>query len=215
MATDTLAAVRPTKAAFAALVLLAVASASCRSAVSRPAPLADDAVRLDLPLVRQDALYECGLASLSALCRYWGVEVPADERAALARTAANDAGLSGDELRGALERLGFEVFLFQGSLDRTTTGLYPHIDAGRPPLVMLSSDGHARHYELVLGYEASSERLILLDPMHGEVLVPVSLFERDWARCQRFTLLACRPGASDHEREGATNTVSSSKEMNP
>jgi len=184
-----------------ALVALALAGSSCRSAARPEAPLSENAVRLDLPLVHQDALYDCGLASISALCQYWGVEIPVAERARLAHAAEEQAGLSGDELRSALEQLGFEVYLFAGSLDRAVTGILGNVDAGRPPLVMLSSDGKAHHYGLVLGYDEPRGNLILLDPMKGELLVPRSVFERDWARCQRFTLLACRaqaPGLSAH-----------------
>jgi len=174
-----------------ALGLLLAAGTGCRASPPAP-PLSESAVRLDLPLVRQDALYDCGLASISALCQYWGVEIPAEERSALARTAAQEAGLSGGELSAALARLGLETYLFQGSLDRTPTGIYGHVDAGRPPLVMLSADGTAHHYGLVLGYDEPRGNLILLDPMKGEILVPLPVFERNWERCQRFTLLACR-----------------------
>jgi ABC-type bacteriocin/lantibiotic exporter with double-glycine peptidase domain len=180
-------------------LLLALACA-CASAGKPPPPLSESAVRLDLPLVRQDALYDCGLASISALCQYWGVAIPDAERAELARTAQERSGLSGDELRTALEQLGLETYLFRGSLDRTPTGLYGHVDAGRPPLVMLSADGSAHHYGLVLGYDEERGNLILLDPRKGEVLMPVALFERNWERCQRFTLLASR-----RDESGAAN----------
>ena len=177
-------------AAFALAILLAGGSA-CRANLPEP-PLSESAVRLDLPLVKQDALYDCGLASISALCQYWGVEIPAEQRGALARTAEAEAGLSGAELCSALERLGLETYLFEGSLDRSVTGIYAQIDAGRPPLVMLSADGTAHHYSLVLGYDEPRGNLVLLDPLKGEILVPSSVFERNWQRCQGFTLLACR-----------------------
>ena len=173
-----------------AFVGLALAASACRSVAGPQAPLSESAVRLDLPLVHQDALYDCGLASISALCLYWGVEIPAAERASLAHTAETKAGLSGDELRTALEQLGFEVYLFEGSVDHAVTGILGSVDAGRPPLVMLSSNGTAHHYALVLGYDEPRGNLILLDPMRGELLVPRFVFEREWARCQRFTLLA-------------------------
>ena len=92
----------------------------------------------------------------------------------------------------ALEQSGLEVFLLPGTLDRAVTGVYSSIDAGRPPLVMLSADGTAHHYELVLGYDEPRGNLIVLDPMRGEILVPLAIFERNWERCQRFMLLACR-----------------------
>ena len=175
------------------LGLVSLGVAACRSAPTLPlAPLSDSAVRLDLPLVRQDALYDCGLASISALCQYWGVEIPADERTALARTAEKYEGLSGNELCSTLARLGLDAYLFEGTLDRTPTGIYAQVDAGRPPLVMLSADGRGHHYELVLGYDEPRNNMILLDPTKGEILVPVGLFERNWMRCQRFTLLASR-----------------------
>lgn len=183
----------PTAAAVAhAFCVLLLVVTGCRTTTVPAAQLSESAVRLDLPLVRQDALYDCGLASISALCQYWGVDIPAEERALLARTAADNAGLSGSEVRAALEQLGLEVYLFEGSLDRTLTGIYGHVDAGRPPLVMVSTDGSGHHYELVLGYDEPRSNLILLDPMKGEILVPVTMFDLNWARCRRFTLLACR-----------------------
>ncbi len=177
------------------LLVAALAGAGCAGAPPRAAPLSSQAVRLDLPLVRQDALYDCGLASLSALCAYWDVELSEDRRAELAAMAEHEEGLSGAELRAALLELGLEVYLFSGSLDRAVTGLYSHVDAGRPPLVMLSPDGRNQHYGLVLGYDPTRGALIVLDPSKGEVLADNATFERDWARCDNFTLLACRPPA--------------------
>lgn len=173
-----------------ALGALALAGAGCRAPQPR-GPLSESAVRLDLPLVRQDALHDCGLASISALCQYWGVEIPDEERADLARTAEEEAGLTGNELCDALEGLGLETFLFHGSLDRAPTGLYRHVDAGRPPLVMLTSDGADNHYALVLGYDEPRGEVLLLDPLRGDVSVAVHAFQRSWEGCQRFTLLAC------------------------
>ena len=182
---------------------LAGAVLGCRSVELDPAELSDGAVVLDLPVVRQDELHACGLASVAALCRYWGVEIPAAEREDLARRAEEQRGLSGSELCAALERAGLETFLFQGSLDRSLTGLYTHVDEGRPLIVMLSPfadeappEGPANHYCLVLGYDEPRGNLVLLDPAQGEVLSPLDTFERDWAACRRFTLLACRPGSA-------------------
>ncbi len=207
-----------TTRAFIAIAAL-IAISACRTTSTPQSPLSESAVHLDLPLVRQDALYDCGLASISALCQYWGIEIPESDRASLARTADAEAGLSGGELRAALERLGLDVYLFEGGLDRSSTGIYGHIDAGRPLLVMLSADGSAHHYGLVLGYDEPRGNLILLDPMKGEIVMPVAVFERNWARCRRFTLLACRkataaelaiePDASD------ANTIRSSTLSRP
>jgi ABC-type bacteriocin/lantibiotic exporter with double-glycine peptidase domain len=201
-------------ALIAALTLCAMllGSASCNAVP----PRSETAVRIDVPMVRQDARYECGLASISALCQYWRVEIPDEERAVLARVAAESRGLSGNELRDVLQRLGFEVYVFEGTLDRASTGVYGHVDAGRPPLVMLGAPGAEPHYELVLGYDEPLGLLILLDPVEGEVLVPRAGFEQSWEQCRRFTLLAStssdtqanrRPPAADTTSSSATTTA--------
>jgi len=174
-----------------ALVLLA----GCRGSAIRPDVVSSEAVVLELPIVEQDELYECGLAAITALCRYHGMELPPGERALLAATARERAGLSGGELQGALERSGFEVYLFEGTLDRAATGVFAHLDRGRPLLVMTSEDGATRHYELLIGYDPALGNLILFDPRRGRVVLPTTAFETLWARAGRFTLLAL-PGAS-------------------
>jgi len=160
--------------------------------------MSPEAVVLDVPLVRQDELFECGLVSLSALCQYYHVTLPPDRRAALATTALESEGLSGAELRSALDELGLESYIFAGTLDRTPTGLYTQLDAGRPPIVLVSRDGENHHYCLVLGYDEPKDNVFLLDPLEGPILVPLAKFTREWDRSRRFTLLAIpRPESAD------------------
>jgi predicted double-glycine peptidase len=180
----------------ALLVSLLLALIGCQATQPRSLVLSEQAVSLDLPLVQQDEMYACGLASITTLCRYWGVEIPTEQRDELSRTAADEEGLSGDELCAALQRLGLETHLFQGALDHSATGLYRHVDAGRPPLVMLSRSGSNQHYCLVVGYDEPRGNLILLDPVRGRVLTTATTFARDWNLCQRFTLLACSKEAT-------------------
>ena len=164
---------------------------ACRTPAARgPTTISPDAVVLDLPILRQDELYECGLVSITALCQYYQREIPAEQRQELVRVASESRGLSGGELSDALESLGMEVFLFQGTLDRSPTGLYAHADAARPTIVMLSKDGETHHYCLCLGYDEALGNVFLLDPRRGRIATPVAAFERDWERSKRFTLLA-------------------------
>lgn len=152
--------------------------------------LSESAVTLDLPLVRQDELHECGLSAIAALCQYWNLEIPPELRQELAERAKEEKGLSGGELRRALESVGMETFLFRGTLDRAETGLYKHVDAGRPLLVMFAIAEEENHYGLVLGYDEPRRTLVLLDPARGEVLRRVEVFEKSWNDCDQFTLLA-------------------------
>jgi len=167
-----------------------LALAACRSTSAETPMLSESAVTLDLPLVHQDELHECGLSAISALVQYWSLEIPPDLRAQLAQQADQENGLTGGDLRRALESVGMETFLFRGALDRSETGLYRHVDAGRPLLVMFSLDEDRNHYGLVLGYDEARQTIVLLDPARGEVLRRVEVFERSWNDCSRFTLLA-------------------------
>jgi ABC-type bacteriocin/lantibiotic exporter with double-glycine peptidase domain len=204
-----------------ALGLLALSCAvfgACQTQPLRREQLSESAIVLDIPLVRQDELHECGLASISALCQYWGIQIPAAEKTHLAQLAKEHEGLSGGELCDALERLGLEAFLFEGTLDRSATGLFHQVELGRPTLVMLAPDayGDRHHYCLVLGYDEPCSRLLLLDPVRGELVTPLATFERDWNRCQRFTLLAtpkaCEPGDREPSALDATHPTNTSDE---
>lgn len=172
-------------------LILALAALALGGCASRAAPqLSDEAVVLQLPLVHQDELFECGLVSISALCAYYAIPIPAQLRAELALLAAEREGLSGGELRAALESLGMEVFVFPGTLDHAETGLLHQTDRGRPTLVMISEDGEHHHYCLFLGYDEPLGQVVLLDPLRGRVLLPNEVFMLAWERSRNFTLLS-------------------------
>lgn len=69
---------RASKILASALVLggLFLSGGGCRVGTRAPTPTSESAVRLGLPLVRQDVLDDCGLTSISALCQYWRIEIP-------------------------------------------------------------------------------------------------------------------------------------------
>ena len=151
--------------------------------------MSTNAVVLETPLTEQDDLYDCGLAAIWALCGYYHVEIPSPQRAELAQLAASEKGLSGSELRTALERNGMEVYLFEGRLKEGPTSLQDNIFARRPMLVMTELAG-SHHYCLVVGVDPDNDLLVLLDPTLGRVVMQAADFERQWDLTQRFTMLA-------------------------
>lgn len=181
------------------LVPFALLAAGCAGPGLQPVEPSPEAVLLTVPAVPQDELYECGLASISALCLYHGVQIPPGERARLVEIAGAEHGLSGAELRAALEASGLEVFVFHGALDHSTGGLFRHVDRGRPLLVMLSVDDERFHYCLFTGYDPTNRNVFLLDPRRGSMVLPEDAFAMLWDRAERFTLL-CTP------REGSAET---------
>jgi ABC-type bacteriocin/lantibiotic exporter with double-glycine peptidase domain len=182
-------------AALSAALSLGAVLAGCSAPPLGPAALSPEAVVLAVPVVQQDELYECGLVSLSSLCQYHRVSIPASVREALVRTAAEREGLSGAELRAALEQLGLEVLIFPGALDHSVNGLYRHIDEGRPLLVITQERFGSPHYCLFAGYDPTRDTVYLLDPRRGPVVWPVATFKANWERAQNFTLLAVPSGS--------------------
>ena len=178
-------------AACAVAVVCAVAALlpACAAPYEAPRVLTEDAVVLPLPVVEQDKLYECGLVSLSSLCHYYRVDVPDDLRDALIKLALDRHGLSGEEVSNALHTLGMEVWIFEGALDRSPTGLLRQVDEGRPVLVMTGEEDD-RHYVLFIGYDEVPGNVCVLDPLRGQVVWPMSTFDRIWSQARRFSLLA-------------------------
>ncbi len=172
------------------VALVLCLSGGCATSPTTRAALSSEAKVLDLPFLEQDEMYACGLVSIQVLCSYWSVPIDPVERARLARIAQEEEGLSGGELRESLEQLGFETYLFHGELSHAATGLFRHVDERRPPLVMLTPEPESRHYVLVIGYDEPERNVCLLDPVRGRVIVPYETFEKSWAGCERFTLLA-------------------------
>lgn len=171
------------------LALVLVVLTGCGIMPYRKTDLSAHAVVIDTPLTQQDELYDCGLASISALCGYYGVEIPPDERAQLARLASTNEGLSGNELRDALQRCGMEVYLFEGRLEGGPTSLQSNLLARRPMLILIEIGGY-HHYELVVGLDPDTDDVVLLDPALGRVVMPPADFEQRWAPTQHFTMLA-------------------------
>jgi ABC-type bacteriocin/lantibiotic exporter with double-glycine peptidase domain len=194
------------------IVLAALCASACKQSEHRLELISAEAVMLELPVIEQDELFECGLVSITALCQYYDKPIPSDTRNELVAVAAEREGLSGAELQSALEGLGMEVLIFPGSLDDEVTGLYHHVDDGRPPIVMVSDDGERHHYCLFLGYDRPLGNVFLLDPARGRVCVPSAAFARDWERSNRFTLLSfpAAPAAAADPRPRTTEGLSSS-----
>ncbi|HEX5009805.1 MAG TPA: cysteine peptidase family C39 domain-containing protein [Planctomycetota bacterium] len=169
--------------------VLALAAAGCASNAPRLQMLSASATVLPTPLVEQDDAHECGLAALTSLCDYYRVTIPEAQRQELARLSEEEQGLSGAELRTALQGLGFEVYVFEGSFDRAPTGVLGHLEKGRPLLVMLNHDD-CNHYDLLIGHDPERANVVLLDPSRGPVLLPDATFQSLWGAVRRFTLLA-------------------------
>lgn len=173
------------------LCALVLAGAACRT-VPRTAselPRTAHTVLIEVPPTEKDELYACGLASVEKLCAHYGIEIPPEERQRLVRLVREGGGLTGLELRDALRGLGLDAFLVHGTLDRTSTGLYHHVDSGRPALVRLVRD-HGERFCLFTGYDESAGTVYVEDPELGAERLAKQDFVTLWEGARWFTLIA-------------------------
>ena len=174
----------------AALVPLACGLTACRQTGFRRVSPSAQSVLIELPELGQEEANRCGLVALAVLCAHYGVTLSEQEQLRLAEQADRNHGLSGAELRRALEGLGMRVSIFSGTLDDAPTGLRTHVDEGRPLLAMISLDGETNHYCLVNGYDPARDEIYLLEPRQGQVGLSSARFASVWDEARRFALVA-------------------------
>lgn len=196
---------------FAAAFVLAATSCLAPRHVAAPSSAA---IAIDVPTVSQEKADECGLASLAMLCVHYEVDVPTEIRERLSALAADGRGLSGAEIRDALQACGLETHLFEGNLDDSAASLYRHLDRSRPVLVQVGGEGdELMHAVLVTGYDPVEDMVLLLDPQHGPRWMPIERFEAAWTEANRFALVAVPPeNLGDEERASLRKLTLASSE---
>jgi predicted double-glycine peptidase len=153
--------------------------------------LSDQAVLLDLPAVRQTAPDLCGEVALEMLTRYYNVPLTDEQETRLKTEAKQEQGITGATLKQVLEEQDYFVAVFSGTLDRKVSGLYNHLDKRRPLIVMIEGDGPDKnHYVLAVGYDEGTNAIVLLDPVRGEIAMPLVNFRKVWGKVNNFTMLA-------------------------
>jgi ABC-type bacteriocin/lantibiotic exporter with double-glycine peptidase domain len=173
------------------LLSVSLLAFSCATAPSGMKTLSDQAVLLDLPVVHQTAPNLCGEVALEMLTRYYNVLLTADQEARLTKEANQKEGITGATLKKVLEEQGYFVVVFSGTLDRKVSGLYRHLDKRRPLIVMIEGNGPDKnHYVLAVGYDEGTNAIVLLDPVRGEIAMPLINFKKVWGKVNNFTLLA-------------------------
>jgi ABC-type bacteriocin/lantibiotic exporter with double-glycine peptidase domain len=181
-------------ASAAVLAALAVGAGGCYRGTARAVSLADIdrepgwVVVRGVPIVRQQSAHDCGAAALAMVLAHWGIADTAPE----IRRVASD-GDAGRASAGALRRFardkGLRAFLISGG----AADLEHEIGAQRPVLVGLvqrySGNRALSHYEVVIGYNAATRRVLLLDPGHGPRVDELDAFDREWQPTGRLTLV--------------------------
>jgi predicted double-glycine peptidase len=63
---------------------------------------------------------------------------------------------------------------------------------------MVEGDGPDKnHYVLAVGYDEGTNAIVLLDPVRGEIAMPLVNFKKVWAKVNNFTILAIPKNLKD------------------
>lgn len=146
---------------------------------------------IDVPVIYQDDKKSCGVAAIDMLTWYYGVILNKDLRERLLDEAKQNKSISGKTLKEVLEKVGYRVAVFPGTLDYELTGLYHHLKKGNPLIVLISSEkNQIGHYCLVSGFDPKTDLIILTDPKKGIYGLSTHDFKKHWEKMGSFTLLA-------------------------
>jgi ABC-type bacteriocin/lantibiotic exporter with double-glycine peptidase domain len=139
--------------------------------------------------VRQSSAHDCGIAALSMVLQRWGA--PTSSPAELIRdlsldgggrsggAADSDEGVAAGTLRDLARRRGLRAFLIGARIE----DLSHELGGGRPVLVGLRqryTDRTLSHYEVVVGINSRTRRLLLFDPGHGPREDGFDGFSAEW-----------------------------------
>ncbi len=152
--------------------------------------LSSAAVRLDVPYVPQSDPDSCAVACLDMLTRTYRLPLSPGVRSALAAEARSEKGLSGAELKAALEASGYFVAVFPGTLGMGAASIPAQLGQGHPILVMLGK--RPRHDCVVAGYDPVRGLVEVLDPDPARRVEwdSTDAFEARWKASHCFSLLA-------------------------
>lgn len=178
----------------ALLATLVAAAGGCYCGTARSVRLTDVAhesgwvIVRDVPMIRQESEHDCGAAALAMVLAHWGVpDVAPQIRRSIVRT--DPRGASAGDLRRFARDKGLRAYLISGR----DADLTREIEAQRPVLVGLFQryTGHRAlsHYEVVVGINPSTHRLLLLDPGRGPREDEIGSFDHEWQDAGRLTLV--------------------------
>jgi hypothetical protein len=144
---------------------------------------------------------QCGPAALATLLSWSGDSVDVAELEPQVYTSSRRGSLQND-LVAAARRHGRVAYPLVGMEELLT-----EVAAGNPILVLQNLGlgwYPAWHYAVVIGFDLTTGQVILRSGRNPRKVMPFRVFERTWARSQRWALAVLPPGdlpaSAEHER---------------
>jgi len=140
---------------------------------------------LEIPIVKEENI--CLPLVISAISKYWGVDLPLKEAAEIAKKYPNMKGsilIEGVELA---ERHGLSSVISNSSLKE----LKKMIDIGVPPIVILPGvKDVVQHASLIVGYDEIEKTIFHYIPEPEKIgAIPEKIFDEQWREDDRLMIL--------------------------
>lgn len=140
---------------------------------------------LEIPIVKEENI--CLPLVVSAISKYWGVDLPLKEAAEIAKKYPNMKGsilIEGVELA---ERHGLSSIISNSSLK----GLKKMIDIGVSPIVILPGiKDVVQHASLIVGYDDIEKTIFHYIPEPEKIgAIPEKIFDEQWQEDDRLMIL--------------------------
>ncbi len=140
---------------------------------------------LSVPIINEENI--CLPLVISAVSKYWGVDLPLSEAVEIAQNYPNVKGsilVEGIELA---ERHGLSSII----LNSTLKELRKMIDMGIPPIVILPGmKDVVQHASLIIGYDELEKTIFHYIPEPDRIgAIPEEKFDKQWKEDDRIMLL--------------------------
>ncbi|MDE1839772.1 MAG: tetratricopeptide repeat protein [Thaumarchaeota archaeon] len=140
---------------------------------------------LEIPIVKEENI--CLPLVVSAVSKYWGVDLPLKEAAEIAKKYQNMKGsilIEGVELA---ERHGLAGIIINSTLKE----LKKMIDIGVPPIVILPGvKDVVQHASLIVGYDETEKTIFHYIPEPEKIgAIPEKIFDEQWQEDDRLMIL--------------------------
>ena len=148
-----------------------------------------------VPLIRQKADEDCGVAALSMVLDYWKASL-SEEALAESDLLIPGKGARAKDLRDLARTQGLQSFLVHGRWE----DLLAEIGLGRPVIVGLvkpTRSGAQTHYEVVVALHPEREIVVTHDPAAGWRQNSRSGFLKEWDPAGYLTLVFFRGDPRD------------------
>jgi tetratricopeptide (TPR) repeat protein len=155
-----------------------------------PADVPQQALLDKVPFVAQDE-YQCGPAALAMVAQHAGVHQALATWVEQVYLPARQGSLQPEMLASA-RRAGLLAYVLAPRLP----DLLREVAAGNPVLVLQNLSlplAPVWHYAVVVGYNAQAQSITLHSARTPAMEMPISTFERTWARGEHWAMLALPP----------------------